>query len=38
MHFLFNANEAKIKGSVIRRQMNTERLLPLKGLRFREAF
>lgn len=36
MYFLFNVNEAKIKGSVITRQM--KKLLPLKGLRFHEAF
>lgn len=35
MYFLFHVNEAKIKGSVIRRR--TEALLPLKGLRFCEA-
>lgn len=36
MCFFFNVNEAKIKGSVIRRR--TEDSLPLKGLRFCEAF
>lgn len=36
MYFPFNVNEAKIKGNVITRQM--KKLLPLKGLRFHEAF
>lgn len=36
MYFLFNVNEAKIKGSVITR--STEDLLPLKGPKFWEAF